>query len=86
MHCFSSIYLIKLNLVIKLHLDIKNLRLERHLTQKELAKKIKISQSYLSKLENNNKSKILGLRLKTVHDLATALDVKENKILILDKD
>ena len=61
-------------------------RLELNLTQKELAKKIKISQSYLSKLENNNKSKVLGLKLKTIRDLATVLSVKENKILILDKD
>ncbi|EJT6170053.1 helix-turn-helix transcriptional regulator [Clostridium perfringens] len=69
-----------------MYLDIKHFRLERNLTQKELAKKIKISQSYLSKLENNNKSKVLGLKLKTIRDLATVLSVKENKILILDKD
>ncbi|MDU5658888.1 helix-turn-helix transcriptional regulator [Clostridium perfringens] len=72
--------------MINLYLDIKHFRLERNLTQKELAKKIKISQSYLSKLENNNKSKVLGLKLKTIRDLATVLSVKENKILILDKD
>ena len=70
----------------KIALRYKKFKIRTPFNPKAMAKKIKISQSYLSKLENNNKSKILGLRLKTVHDLATALDVKENKILILDKD
>ncbi|MDK0729171.1 helix-turn-helix transcriptional regulator [Clostridium perfringens] len=69
-----------------MYLNIKDIRLSKNLTQKTLAKKAHISQSYLSKLDRNEKLIILGVRLKTIKNIANALNVNENKILILDKD
>lgn len=69
-----------------MYLNIRDIRLSRNLTQKTLAKKAHISQSYLSKLERNEKLVVLGVRIKTIKNIAEALNVSEGKILILDKD
>lgn len=62
-----------------LYLDIKKYRLAKKFTQKQLAKKVKISQSYLSKLENNKK--IDSMRLGLIKDIAKALDTTPKAIL-----
>lgn len=72
--------------MIKLYLNIKDIRLSKKFTQKTLARKVRISQSYLSKLERNEKVVVLGVRLKIIKNIAKALNVNEGKILILDKD
>ncbi|MDH2461456.1 helix-turn-helix transcriptional regulator [Clostridium perfringens] len=72
--------------MIKLYLNIKDIRLSKKFTQKTLAKKARISQSYLSKLERNEKIVVLGVKLKIIKNIAKALNVSEGKILILDKD
>lgn len=41
------------------YLKIKEIRIEKKLTQIQLAKKANISQSYLSELEHNKKSPTL---------------------------
>ncbi|ASY52800.1 helix-turn-helix transcriptional regulator [Clostridium perfringens] len=64
-----------------MYLNIKNLRLAKHFTQQRLAEKINISQGYLSRLERNEKVAILGVRLKTIIDLARELGVEEEDIL-----
>ncbi|EGT3600683.1 Predicted transcriptional regulator [Clostridium perfringens] len=64
-----------------MYLNIKNLRLAKHFTQQRLAEKIDISQGYLSRLERNEKVAILGVRLKTIIDLARELGVEEEDIL-----
>ncbi|MBI6052322.1 helix-turn-helix domain-containing protein [Clostridium perfringens] len=68
-----------------MYLNIKNIRLSKKFSQKTLAKKAHISQSYLSKLERNDKLVVLGVRLKTIKNIAKALNVNENKILKFNK-
>lgn len=69
-----------------MYLNIKDIRLSKKFTQKNLAQKACISQSYLSKLERNEKVVVLGVKLKIIKNIAKALNVIEGKILILDKD
>lgn len=69
-----------------MYLNIKDIRLSEKFTQKKLAQKARISQSYLSKLERNEKIVVLGVKLKIIKNIAKALNVSEEKILILDKD
>ncbi|KAF2783000.1 helix-turn-helix transcriptional regulator [Clostridium perfringens] len=64
-----------------MYLNIKDLRLAKHFTQERLAERLNISQGYLSRLERNEKVAILGVRLKTIRDLARELGVKEKDIL-----
>ncbi|HAT4125195.1 TPA: helix-turn-helix transcriptional regulator [Clostridium perfringens] len=64
-----------------MYLNIKDLRLAKHFTQEILAERLNISQGYLSRLERNEKVAILGVRLKTIRDLARELGVKEKDIL-----
>lgn len=64
-----------------MYLNIKDLRLSKHFTQKGLANRLNISQGYLSRLERNDKVAVLGVRLKTIVDLARELGVKEEDIL-----
>lgn len=64
-----------------MYLNIKDLRLAKHFTQERLAEKLNISQGYLSRLERNEKVAVLGVRLKTIRDLARELGVKEKDIL-----
>lgn len=68
-----------------MYLNIKDIRLSKKFTQKELAQKSHISQSYLSKLERNDKVVVLGVRLKTIKNIAKALKVNENRILKFNK-
>ncbi len=61
------------------YLDIKNKRISKHLTQKQLARKIHISQTYFSKLERNLNPRTVNLGL--IEDLAKALDCNGYDIL-----
>ena len=40
----------------------------------------------MKQLSTDEKLIVLGVRLKTIKNIANALNVNENKILILDKD
>ncbi|ELC8400383.1 helix-turn-helix transcriptional regulator [Clostridium perfringens] len=64
-----------------MYLNIKDLRLAKHFTQERLAERLNISQGYLSRLERNEKVAVLGVKLKTIRDLARELGVKEKDIL-----
>lgn len=64
-----------------MYLTIKDLRLSEHFSQKELANKIHISRSYLSKLERNIPATVKGVRLGTIEELAKALNVSVNSII-----
>lgn len=61
------------------YIDIKDKRLRKHLTQKQLAKRVHISQPYISMIENN--VKVAGVRIGLVDDLAKALDCTGHDIL-----
>lgn len=63
------------------YLNIKSLRHKRHLKQAELAKLSRISPTYLSELENNNKQKVQGVSLKTITKIANALDVAGDEVV-----
>lgn len=63
------------------YLNIKPLRHKRHLKQAELAKLSKVSSTYLSELENNNKKKVEGVSLKTITKIANALNVPGDEVL-----
>lgn len=56
---------------------IEEVRINKNLTQIELARKAKISQSYLSELEHNKKSPTLRLLCK----IAEALDVQPGELV-----
>lgn len=64
-----------------MNLVIKEYRLKKNFTQKQLAKHINISQSYLSKLERNTTSAINGVSLGIILKLANALDVNISSII-----
>lgn len=64
-------------------LNIKEFRNKNKFTQKELAKKVQISQSYLSKLERNIPAATNGVSLGVIIKIAKALNVSPKKILIL---
>lgn len=57
-------------------LKIKEIRVEKGLTQIELARKANISQSYLSELESNKKSPTLRQLCK----IADALNVQPDEL------
>lgn len=61
------------------YLSIKDKRLKKHLTQKQLAKKLHISQPYLSRLERN--VRIKGVPLGLIDDLAKELGCSGEDIL-----
>lgn len=73
-------------MIVICYLNIKKLRLSKKLTQKELAKKINISQGYLSLLEKNDEIKIKGMRLGLILDFCEALNAKVEDLVILDKE
>lgn len=56
---------------------IKEIRIEKELTQIELARKIGMSQSYLSELERNKKSPTL----RQLCRIAEALEVHPSKLV-----
>ncbi|MDF2800802.1 MAG: Helix-turn-helix domain [Anaerocolumna sp.] len=53
---------------------MRHIRRSKGLTQKELAKKIGISQSYISKLESNEEM-LCNLSLKNVNELARFMEI-----------
>lgn len=64
-----------------IELNIKTIRTSKNLTQKQLAAKVKISQSYLSKLECNVPNAINGVSLGVIDSIAKALNVPINYII-----
>lgn len=56
---------------------IKSIRTQKNMTQKELADKVGISLSYLSKIEAENCSKSFSLHV--LYDIADALSVDIKK-------
>lgn len=59
------------------YVKIREVRLEKNISQKELAKKAEISQSYLSELEHNKKSPTLRQLCK----IAEALNTKPGDLV-----
>lgn len=61
----------------KISHNIKNIRIQKNMTQKELADKVGISLSYLSKIEAENCNKSFSLHV--LFDIADVLgvDIKE---------
>ena len=67
---------------IKIKLNIRNIRITHNLSQKELAKRCGLSQSYVSRLS-------LGLKSPTLDILAliaTALNVHPCDLIVIDFD
>ncbi len=66
---------------MKLGERIRELRKQKHLTQRQLAELIGVDFTYLSKIENGR----LGYTpsTKTIHDLANALEADELELLEL---
>lgn len=60
---------------------IKELRRQRHLTQRQLAEKAGVDFSYLSKIENNRLEHTPSI--KTLQDLARILEVDELELMEL---
>ncbi len=60
---------------------IKELRRQRHLTQRQLAEKVGVDFSYLSKIENNRLEHTPSI--KTLQDLARILEVDELELMEL---
>jgi HTH-type transcriptional regulator, competence development regulator len=60
---------------------IKELRRQRHLTQRQLAEKIGVDFSYLSKIENNRLEHTPSI--KTLQDLARILEIDELELMEL---
>jgi transcriptional regulator with XRE-family HTH domain len=60
---------------------IRELRRQRHLTQRQLAERIGVDFSYLSKIENDRLEHMPSL--KTLQDLAKALEVDELELMEL---
>lgn len=67
--------------MINLHLNIKQLRLAKNFSQNQLANKVGISQSELSKLERNVPSVVKGVKLGTIGKIAKVLNVSINQII-----
>lgn len=68
--------------MLEIKINLKKIRLEKGLTQKELAKKSGVSGSYISFLET-------GKRLPTIYILvviAKTLDVKINELVDIKED
>ena len=59
-------------------LTIKELRKKKKLTRKQLAKLAKISEAYLSMLENNKRTPTIAV----INDLANALNCKPENIFL----
>ena len=58
---------------------IRKHRIKKGITQKELAKKLKVSQSYISKLENKS---INNIDRKIIFKLSCILNVDASELLI----
>lgn len=68
-----------------MRISLKLLRRKRGLTQKELAKRLRVTQQYISKLENGN---IDGLTIGKLKKLAKVLgiDVIEMLRILLERN
>lgn len=67
---------------IQVGLRLKNIRLYRRMTQKELADKLKISQTAIALWENGNRS----LSLDAIDDISRILNVSAGYLLFGEKD
>ena len=54
--------------------DLRSLRLQKRLTQAEVAKKFKVSQSYYSAIENGSKPREIALAERVVNRMRTRTD------------
>ena len=54
--------------------DLRGLRLEKRLTQEEVAKKFKVSQSYYSAIERGQKPNEISNALQVVNRMRTRTD------------
>ena len=59
---------------------LKELRIERGISQEELAEKSGISRTTLSKIENNEEA---AVNTRTIAKLAEVFDVKPSEIFLL---
>lgn len=57
---------------------IRESRLKKHFTQKDLAQKLKTNQSYISKLENKS---INNFNFKYINELAKILDLDLKELI-----
>ena len=62
---------------------VRQLRTQRRLTQRDLAKRIGVSDTYISKVENENLHFGDYPSEKFIHKLADALDAEEEELLLL---
>ena len=62
---------------------IKQARKAANMTQKELAEKLGVKFSVISKYENG---RVTNLKLETIAELADALDVKPSWLMCMDDD
>lgn len=62
-------------------LNIKEIRINLGLTQKDLGEISNLSRSYISKIEKNTPEVIAGLTLKTIKKIAIALDVSPQLLI-----
>jgi transcriptional regulator with XRE-family HTH domain len=62
---------------------IRQLRQANHLTLRELAAKVGVGFTYLSKIENNKLEEGHGPSEKLIHKLAEELNADEQELLIL---
>jgi transcriptional regulator with XRE-family HTH domain len=54
--------------------DLRSLRLEKRLTQEEVARKFKVSQSYYSAIERGQKPREVSSALQVVNRMRTRTD------------
>ena len=62
---------------------IKNLRKERQITQRDLAEKVKVDFTYISKMENNKLGNFPSI--DTIVKLAEVLDANADELILLAK-
>ena len=62
---------------------IRELRMAKNLTQRDLADRIEINFTYLSKIENDRLERDQFPREDTIKKLAQALDASEDELLLL---
>ncbi|QDV85430.1 helix-turn-helix domain-containing protein [Planctomycetes bacterium TBK1r] len=62
---------------------VRELRQAKHFTLRDLAAKVGVGFTYLSKIENHKLEDGHGPSEKLIHKLATELDVSETELLLL---
>jgi len=63
--------------------ELKTLRKERRITQRDLADKVKVDFTYISKMENGQLKN--SPSVETITKIAKALDVDADKLILLAK-